>query len=285
MRGEALAEAIWQHAPDAMLVTDASGVIVKLNPAAVALFGYQEDELVGQPVEHLVPTRQRDGHVVKRQGNGGAPRMMGGPSASLRALHKNGEEIAVEIALGMLEVDEQRWAIAIVRDVRPREKLEQELRYRSTHDSLTGLYNRAFLDQELGRLARSRRFPVAVIVIDLDGLKAVNDDAGHAAGDEIIIRTARILGATARGDDVVARVGGDEFVVVLPHTSLETAHEVLLRLEGNAAHENEGQVLPVRYSVGVAVATDGNELPWALREADERMYANKRARRGGGPVR
>jgi diguanylate cyclase (GGDEF)-like protein/PAS domain S-box-containing protein len=285
MKGEGLADAIWMHAPDAMLVVEATGRIVRINPAGVELFGYQEDELVGQPIEILVPTRHRADHVDKRAHRAEPRRIMGGPSSRQRAVNKRGEEIPVEIALGTWSVDDHDWTIAIVRDVRAREKLEEELRYSSAHDGLTGLYNRAFLDQELARLARSRRFPVAFIVIDLDGLKAVNDHEGHAAGDELIGRTARILSATARGDDVVARVGGDEFVVVLPETALETAHEVLLRLERNAALANEGQALTVRYSAGVAVATEATALPWALRDADERMYAHKRARRGSDSVR
>lgn len=281
MDAGSLAEAIWKHAPDAMLVVDARGLITKVNPAGVALFGYDEDELLGRSIEVLVPSRYREGHAEKRGGWAGHPtrRMMGAPLSALTALHKSGDELAVEIALSPLAIDGERHTIAIIRDVRQRQKLEEELRYRSTHDSLTGLYNRAYLDQELARLARGRRFPVALIVIDIDGLKPVNDTAGHAAGDDLLIRAGRLFSSVARGDDVVARVGGDEFVLVLPQTPLDTAQRVVERLTHVVAGHNAEAPVPVRYSAGVAVADDAAQIPVALREADDLMYAHKRARR------
>ena len=191
MQGEGLAEAIWAHAPDAMLLVDAAGRIVRINPAGIELFGYQEEELVGQPVEILVPSQHRASHVDKRAREAVPRRMMGAPSSRLRAVDTHGHEFAVEIALGTWSQDGEDMTVAIVRDVRAREQLEDELRYLGSHDGLTGLYNRAFLDQELARLGRSRRFPVALIVIDLDGLKGVNDHEGHAAGDELLVRAAR----------------------------------------------------------------------------------------------
>lgn len=282
MEAGSIAEAIWQHAPDAMLVVDERGLITKVNPATIALFGYAETDLLGRSIEGLLPPRFREGHVEKRAGWNAkpTPRMMG-PLSALTALNKAGDEIAVEVALSPVVIDGTRCTIAIVRDVRARRKLEEELRYRSTHDSLTGLYNRAYLEQELARLTRSRRFPVALIVIDIDGLKPVNDAGGHAAGDDLLVRAGRLFASVARGEDVVARVGGDEFVIVLPQTPLETALEVVARLAIVVEAHNRGEVTPVRYSAGVAIATDGAQIPTALREADDRMYAHKRSRRVG----
>jgi diguanylate cyclase (GGDEF)-like protein/PAS domain S-box-containing protein len=256
MDAGSLAEAIWMHAPDAMLVVDGGGAILRANPAALALFGYPEAELLGRPIELLMPSRYREGHVEKRASWAQQPgrRMMGAPLSALRAMSRTGEEIAVEIALSPIVIDDAPCTIAIVRDVRQREQLEEDLRYRSTHDALTGLYNRAYLDQELARLGRGRRFPVAVIVIDIDGLKPVNDQGGHAAGDDLLIRAGRLFSAAARGDDLVARVGGDEFVIVLPQTTFETARHVVERLAGSVEAHNVGAAIPVRYSAGVAIA-------------------------------
>jgi len=281
MDAGSLAEAIWQHAPDAMLVVDERGIITRANPATTSLFGYAEGELVGRGIELLLPAGFREGHVDKRVACSSQPtrRMMGAPLSALTGQHRNGDELAVEVALSPLVVDGARSTIAIIRDVRERRRLEDELRYRSTHDSLTGLYNRAYLDQELARLARGRRFPVALIVIDIDGLKPVNDTGGHAAGDDLLIRAGRLFASVARGDDVVARAGGDEFVLVLPQTPLETAVQVVARLAIVVETHNRGEEVPVRYSAGVAVATDGAQIPTALREADDRMYAHKRSRR------
>ena len=274
------AEAIWQHAPDAMLVVDDHGVISRVNPATTALFGYREDELVGLGIEKLIPMRHREGHLEKRAAWMAHPtrRIMGDPSSPQTALHKNGDELAVEVALSPVVLEGVRCSVATVRDMRERRKFEDDLRYRSTHDSLTGLYNRASLDQELERLARGRRFPLALIVIDIDGLKTVNDADGHAVGDELITRAARMFASVARGDDFVARTGGDEFIIVLPQTTLQTAQQVVARLAVVAETRNQHEAVQVRYSAGVAVALDGARIPAALREADERMYADKRGR-------
>ena len=281
MDAGSFAEAIWQHAPDAMLIVDERGVITRVNPAATTLFGYREDELVGLGIEELIPIPHREGHVEKRVEWMAQPtrRIMGEPSSPQTALHKNGDELAVEVALSPVVLEGVRCSVATVRDMRERRKFEDDLRYRSTHDSLTGLYNRASLDQELDRLARGRRFPVALIVIDIDGLKAVNDADGHAVGDELLTRAARVFGSVARGDDLVARTGGDEFIIVLPQTTLQTALQVVARLAVVTETGNQHEAVPLHYSTGVAVALDAAGIPAALHEADERMYANKRSRR------
>lgn len=278
-----LADAIWENAPDAMLLVADDGRIARVNGAAERLFGYARDEMMGQKVELLIPRRARDGHVGKREGYERQPhtRQMGTPLSALSAETKAGEEIAVEVALSSLVHDDRRWTIAVVRDVRIRQALEDELRWASTHDALTGLFNRAYLEEELNRLAKGRRFPVALIVIDIDGLKPVNDEQGHAAGDRLLVDAARLFSSVARGDDVVARVGGDEFVIVLPQTTVEAAEQALVRL--NAAvdqHNANGSGAPVRFSAGVGIAVEPGVIAAAMRGADDAMYASKRERRG-----
>jgi GGDEF domain-containing protein len=104
----------------------------------------------------------------------------------------------------------ERLTIAVVRDITERKAREEALWFRSTHDELTGLYKRAFFEAEKDRLARSRQFPVGVIIADVDGLKATNDGQGHGAGDALLRKTAKILGESFRSEDVVARIGGEE---------------------------------------------------------------------------
>lgn len=157
----------------------------------------------------------------------------------------------------------------------------------STHDSLTGLYNRSYFDTELARVGAGRCFPAGIIVADLNGLKEVNDQHGHQSGDRLIQRAAEVLKGAFRGADVVARVGGDEFGVIMPGTGDEALTASLCRIRDSIARDNrrrgrkEAPVLSV--ALGYAVAHNRNELKGALSLADQRMYADKRAQKEAPP--
>jgi diguanylate cyclase (GGDEF)-like protein len=160
-----------------------------------------------------------------------------------------------------------------------------ELVRASTRDALTGLYNRAFFDAELDRLACGRSFPVSVVAIDLDGLKRANDTYGHEHGDALIIRAGQFIQGAFRAEDVVARVGGDEFVVLLPGVDEAVGQRVVDRLRQAMLLANQqADGLLLSMSVGVATGHDGVGVRQAIKVADERMYADKLARRAGRAV-
>jgi diguanylate cyclase (GGDEF)-like protein len=143
---------------------------------------------------------------------------------------------------------------------------------------LTGLYNRAYFAEELARLGRGRRFPVSLIMADMDGLKQVNDSLGHAEGDKLIRRAAEVLQASVRAEDLVTRTGGDEFAIILPDTTAEAAAEAVLRIHSVAELNNKFHGTPeLRLSVGAATGLEGANLTGVLREADDKMYVEKRA--------
>jgi diguanylate cyclase (GGDEF)-like protein len=157
------------------------------------------------------------------------------------------------------------------------------LRYVSNHDPLTDLYNRGYFTEELERVERGRRFPVSIMVADLDGLKRVNDTLGHAIGDRLIQQAAQVIRSAVRGDDLVARIGGDEFAIILPGTDTPTALEVRDRIRRSEALCNlECRNYVIGISVGIATAEQGSSLTEALRLADERMYEEKSARKQAG---
>ena len=125
----------------------------------------------------------------------------------------------------------ERIHISIV-DISDRKEAEEKLRFMSFHDALTGLYNRAYFEEEMARLDGGRQYPVSIIACDLDGLKQINDQLGHDAGDRAIKAAAKILGLhTFRKEDVVARIGGDEFIVVLPSVDLDLNSSIFERIE------------------------------------------------------
>lgn len=173
--------------------------------------------------------------------------------------------------------------LKVAQDITDRKKYEESLHYLSTHDSLTGLYNRVYFDAEMKRLEASREYPVSIIVADVDGLKTVNDSEGHDAGDQLIQATASAILTVFRAADVVARIGGDEFAVLLPHTDRQTAQEAVDRIRSNiesSASELHGGGL----SLGIATAQSGDELLAALKRADELMYLDKHQKRNKFPL-
>lgn len=162
--------------------------------------------------------------------------------------------------------------ICISKEITERKKMENDLRYLSTHDILTGLYNRNFFETELRRFQESRFFPVSIIMIDLDHLKHVNDLFGHATGDEMIIRAAQVLKETFRSEDIIARMGGDEFVVLLPKTDESQVREAVERLRRNA----QMQEMPLlTMSIGSACGSKTGLLSEVFRLADDAMYQDK----------
>ena len=166
-------------------------------------------------------------------------------------------------------------------DISERKRAEMKLRHLSSHDMLTGIYNRAYFDEELDRLKKGRKFPVSVVMADVDRLKEANDRMGHAAGDELLKHAAEVLKNAFRREDVVARVGGDEFAALLPNTDEAALVEAMERLHQQLLHSNqEHSRLPISLSlsIGAATAHSGEELANCWRVADQRMYREKKGR-------
>jgi diguanylate cyclase (GGDEF)-like protein/PAS domain S-box-containing protein len=161
-------------------------------------------------------------------------------------------------------------------DITARKRAEEELRFLSTHDTLTGLYNRGYFEAELARLERGRQIPVSIVMADVDGMKATNDRQGHAAGDALLKSTAEVLTAAFRAEDMVARIGGDEFAVLLPNTDTAAAENALQRVRHILEEHNTAQGgIPLRLSFGVSTAEQCGPLADVVKEADRKMYDDK----------
>ncbi|MEO5360746.1 MAG: diguanylate cyclase [Nitrospirota bacterium] len=195
---------------------------------------------------------------------------------------KDGRIIPVEVVISaIISADGNiKEFVGISRDITERKREEEKLKYESTHDSMTGLYNRAYFDDELGRITNGPLFPVSFIVADLDGLKRVNDSIGHEAGDQLIRGASDVLKMAFRGSDVVARTGGDEFLIILNMTDEELAAKsiVRIRIYQEQYNKNSGN-MPVSISLGAATAYSAGDIPSALKEADKRMYDDKVSRK------
>jgi diguanylate cyclase (GGDEF)-like protein/PAS domain S-box-containing protein len=162
------------------------------------------------------------------------------------------------------------------RDITVTKLAEERLRYLGTHDNLTGLYNRAYFEAEVERLARGRQFPIGVVMADVDGLKEVNDKFGHVAGDQLLQQAAKVLLDTFRAEDVIARVGGDEFAILLPGANADEVNEILKRVRASQEiFKCANHKCTLSLSLGFATARTGKGLLKAFKIADERMYQEK----------
>lgn len=189
-----------------------------------------------------------------------------------------GEPLHIHMQFAVLEERRHDWGMVLVSlvDITARKKAEAYLEYLGKHDVLTGLRNRAYYVEELNRLTRKGPLPVAVIAIDLNGLKVVNDEQGHAAGDAMLRRTGEVLAKAVDAPTCAARIGGDEFCVLMPMTDERGAQAMVDRIASLQELNNQfypGQALSL--SMGVAVALSGDQIETAVNQADQAMYAEK----------
>lgn len=271
-------ESIIKHTPlVAVQGFDINGCIYHWNPVSEKLYGMSMKEVLEKPF-HKLFLKGRDEkrflNDLKRVFNNGLPV----ENREFAIVTANGEKRWVYSSMfPVFEGGRCLEAIRMEMDITERKKVEERLEYLSTHDPLTGIYNRAFFEEEMRRLENPHFRPVSIIVCDVDDLKVINDTFGHGKGDKLLKAVADTIKLPFRSSDMVARIGGDEFVILLPLTSQAVAREACRRIKDSIENYNRNNSdLPLSVSMGVSTNTDPDiPLVETFKEADSDMYNNK----------
>jgi diguanylate cyclase (GGDEF)-like protein/PAS domain S-box-containing protein len=282
-RTENLMRHVVENSFDAILTLDEDGRLETLNPAAREMFGWSAampavmrvDEVVRIP-EELAGSEP--GEVLRRRDS----------LCEAVGRRADGSEFPLEISVTTIVNDGERRWVVFLRDITDRKAQQQALEHRATHDALTGLPNRYMLAQRVeSALAASRDDgePVAFLVLDLDRFREINDTLGHHVGDRVLRLIGKRLQSALRPTDTIARIGGDEFAVLLPATELSRSRQVAQRLIETLERpfRVEALSLQVDTSIGIALFPDhGEDATKLIQRADVAMYVAKRARSAVG---
>ena len=252
---------------------DLTGKLVYFNESFSRMTGFSSDELVGISYKQFYINHEELFNAFNRVYQTGKAVK----AAEWPAISNDSRKIHMEFSIA-LRRDEKNEPIGfrgVIRDITERRQADEKIRYLSYHDQLTGLYNRHYLDEEMKRLDTERQLPISIIMADLNGLKLVNDTYGHLSGDEILKRAAIILKNICREDDILARFGGDEFILYLPRTAEVEAQKICSRIEKACRKELINDV-PLSLSTGVAVKVNAEQkLLDVLGEAENNLYRDK----------
>lgn len=291
---------LFEQSLEALIVHDAEGRIFDVNTETCRSLGYTREELLTLSISDLTDDLLSAEQKREREKAGGTlwQRIAAGDPGSQNAVHfgnhkrKDGTTFPIEVRVGGVEYNGQRLILASVRDVTERRELERRLEYRAFHDPLTELPNRELFCDRLEKAlegAGRRREQIAVMFLDLDDFKTINDSLGHEAGDELLKAVAKRLRACLRPSDTVARFGGDELALLLEDIDRDSAEHIAKRIERELSRpfslSHSGKQVQVSASVGVAlgghVRASTDDL---LRSADLAMYRVKRSNKAGHEV-
>ena len=279
-------QAIIYNVMDGIITTNEAGNILGFNPAAEQIFGYSQQDVLGKSLNMLIPAPLSSAHdsFINQYLRTGQAKIIGIRSREVTAVRKNGEQFPMELSASEMVLGEQRYFVGIVRDISERKRAEEKIAHLAHYDYLTGLPNRAlFLDnlEHSVSLAKRNHYNVAVLFLDLDGFKKVNDTFGHDTGDLLLQEVSRRFKATLRASDTVARVGGDEFIFVLneigdDENAALMAKKIITVL--SEPLELKGRRCHVGGSIGISLYPEDSTNPDALiKQADDAMYLAKQS--------
>ncbi|MEA2015235.1 MAG: diguanylate cyclase [Actinomycetota bacterium] len=260
-------KSLFRDSIDGMYVSTLDGQYIDANPSLIKILGYEnKKDLLSINIPKQLYVSEKDRPPPSKRSK----------PFETRLRKKDGSIIWVEISSKVIYKDgNPAYYEGIVRDITLRKKAENEIKYLSFHDKLTGLYNRTYFEEEIKRLDTKRQLPISIAIGDVNGLKIINDVFGHKKGDELLIKISKILKTCFRDDDIISRWGGDEFITILPCTALENASQIVDRIK-EKCQEHSSRDLPVSISLGVSTKNNyDTEINKVIKESEDKMYKDK----------
>jgi diguanylate cyclase (GGDEF)-like protein/PAS domain S-box-containing protein len=264
-----------QMLPEIVFETNKDGKITFINQRGLQILGYTREELINKILLSQIimcPGMLLVGPELKEFFN----KYPNYPQECY-LIGKDQKKIPVEVHVSPIENDTRDLIgfRGIILDITTRKEYEDKIKYLSFHDKLTGLYNRAYFEEELKRLNNKRKLPISIIIGDVNNLKMINDSFGHQQGDYLLRKIAGVLKSCFRKSDVISRWGGDEYSVILPNTTLEKGEEIIARIV-KECQKKSTLTLPLSISIGIAAKNSMAEnINGVVREAESKMYRNK----------
>ena len=288
-KNESHIKSILEHVADAVVCIGSDGIIQSFNMPAEKLFGYSKEDAIGKAVNILMPKNYSDNHhsYIQNYLASRKPAKIGKGPVELIGKHKDGYEFPMEISVNELITKDTHTFIAIMRDITERKKELDELQYYANHDILTSIYNRKHFMHELEYIIDGTRNgddeKCALLYIDIDKFKYVNDTMGHATGDKVLRDVTAIMKQRLRKSDLIARLGGDEFAIILFGTTPEIAEKIsnAFRDEINRyKYTEDDHTVDISCSIGIAMISEGYlSASDVLANADKALYEAKRGGR------
>ncbi len=265
---------IFQICPDGIALVRYDGTYIEVNEGFSQMSGYSKAEVIEESSlalclwidprdwEHMIKEVKRHGEIFNLE---------------IKIRRKDGDILYSLISARSIKANGKESILFITRDISERKKAEEKLKYVASYDALTGCYNRSYFEEKLTRTGAERNYPIGLIICDINGMKLFNDTLGHAAGDRLLKIAAEILQHTVREEDVVARIGGDEFAIILLQADEHFVESVCERIREKISEHNRG-TNGVDLSISLGYTVSGLRLVSAealFKEADDSMYREK----------
>lgn len=260
---------LFEHANEIIYTHDLSGNITSVNNAFEKTLGYKRDKLLKMNIKQLlIPEYCTDNLETYEK--------FSITNLEVQFVHASGKKIMMEVSKNALYKDDKPYEIqAIARDISERKTAEEQIKYLTYHDKLTGLYNRLFLEQELNRLISESKIPISIIISDVNGLKLANDAFGHLIGDSLLKESSKILKDSCKDSSIVARWGGDEFIIVTPFSSESETRDMINTIKNKCEESSLNPIKP-NMAIGYSIIENNQlNIEDVFKEAENFMYTNK----------